>query len=146
MPSVTSNFIFSMFKSFHTYRNINISNQCGLGSLILGSWVYGLKEGPSLSCSCSSSQWCWSVWHQCMVWAVCWSQWGANFEPQISDWASALLSIKMVMRIVVIIINIKMAGKIFIKMATRMIIVINLLSKCLWRMKWVHENVYIPWF
>ena len=23
----TSNFIFSMFKSFHTYRNINISNQ-----------------------------------------------------------------------------------------------------------------------
>ena len=26
---VTSNFIFSMFKSFHTYRNINISNLVG---------------------------------------------------------------------------------------------------------------------
>ena len=61
-----------------------------------------------------------------MVWAVCWSQWGANFEPQISDWASALLSIKMVMRRVVIIINIKTAEMMIIKMATRIITAINL--------------------
>ena len=27
VATFTSNFIFSMFKSFHTYRNINISNQ-----------------------------------------------------------------------------------------------------------------------
>ena len=62
----TSNFIFSMFKSFHTCRNINISNQCRPHTTLQTRGLHFYMLYFTRRSPCSAVSWLWTI----RIWSV----------------------------------------------------------------------------